>query len=131
MNDDQRLHEAFQASRVSERGDAPPFGRVVAGRGRSTGRRRGLAPGLLAAGVIAVLLIAIRLRNPSAPARDLEMARQVMAWRSATDFLLPASAPGLLSSVPRIGTAPAGSPLQALDPGSALGPPVLPRSPRS
>jgi hypothetical protein len=39
--------------------------------------------------------------------------------------------PGLLSSVPRIGEAPAGSPLQALDPGSVLGPPILSRSPRS
>ena len=61
----------------------------------------------------------------------IELARQVMAWRSPTDFLLPAPMPGLLSSVPRIGEAPAGSPLQALDPGRVLGPPVLPRSPRS
>jgi hypothetical protein len=99
MNDDQRLHDAFQASRVAERAEAPPFARVLAGRRPKP--RRDAAPALIA------------------------------AWRSPTDFLLPASAPGLLSSVPRIGEAPAGSPLQALDPGGTLGPPVLSRSPRS
>ncbi len=132
MNDDHRLQEAFQASRASERADAPPFGRVMAGRVRRAGRRRGLVPGLIAVGgAIAMLMIAILSRTHSDPALDLELARQVMAWRSRTDFLLPASVPGLLSSVPRIGEASAGSPLQALDPGSVLGPPVLPRSPRS
>jgi hypothetical protein len=129
MSDDQKLHEAFQAARASERADTPPFGRVMAGRAR---RRRGLVPGLIAiGGAIAVLTIMILSRSHSDPAGELELARQVMAWRSPTDFLLPAPMPGLLSSVPRIGHAPAGSPLQALDPGSVLGPPVLPRSPRS
>jgi hypothetical protein len=124
------LHDAFQASRASERSSVPPFGRVVAGR---VGRRRGrlgLVSGLVATGgVIAALLIALRTRANSDTGPVLELARQVMAWKSSTDFLLPA--PGLLGSVPRIGEAPAGSPLQALDPGSALGPPVIPRSPRS
>jgi hypothetical protein len=130
MNDD-RIREIFQASRLSERADVPPFGRVVAGRLRA-GRRRGLVPGLIAAGgAVAVLAIVLLSRNHSDPSADLELARQVMAWRSATDFLLPASVPGLLSQVPRIGEGPAGSPLQALDPGNVLGPPALPRSPRS
>ncbi len=131
MNDDQRLHDAFQASRVAERAEAPPFARVLAGRRPKP--RRDAAPALIAAGMALVLLtvaILSRGRGPN-PAGDLELARQVMAWRSPTDFLLPASAPGLLSSVPRIGEAPAGSPLQALDPGGTLGPPVLSRSPRS
>ena len=128
MNDDQRLHDAFQALRAAERSDVPPFGRVIAGRPRRGGRRR-LVSGLLATGgAIAALVIALRAGGPDAMP-ELELARQVMAWRSSTDFLLPA--PGLLGSVPRIGEAPAGSPLQALDPGSALGPPVIPRSPRS
>jgi hypothetical protein len=132
MNDDHQLRETFQASRASERADAPSFGRVMAGRDRSAGRRRGLVPGLIAVGGVAVLTIAVlsRGRRPD-PALDLELARKVMAWRSPTDFLLPASVPGLLSSVPRIDQAPAGSPLQALDPGSVLGPPVFPRSPRT
>ena len=129
MSDDHRLHEAFQASRALERVDTPPFGRVVAGRARSAGRRRGLVPGLIAVGgAIAMLTIAILSRSHPDPVGELELARQVMAWRSPTDFLLPAPMPGLLSSVPRIGEAPAGSPLQALDPGRVLGPPVLPRA---
>ena len=130
MNDDQRLHEAFQATRASERADAPLFGRVLTGRVQRRGRR--LVPGLLALGTaLALLITAVRSLSRRDPAPELELARQVMAWRSSTDFLLPASAPGLLSTVPRIGEAPPGSPLQALDPGSVLGPPVLPRSPRS
>ncbi len=132
MNDEHRLHEAFQASRASERAEAPLFGRVVAGRAGGPPRRRRVVSGLLAlGGALALLVLAIRTRGRAEPARDLELAREVMAWRSATDFLLPASMPGLFSPVPRLGEAPAGSPLRALDPGSALGPPVLPRSPRS
>lgn len=131
MNDDRRLHDAFQSQRAAERGAAPPFGRVLARPGPK--RRRGAIPALLAIGGAAALLVAavVSRGRGSGSARELEMARQVMAWRSPTDFLLPAPAPGLFSSVPRIGQAPAGSPLQALDPGSPLGPPVLPRSPRS
>ena len=130
MNDDRRLYEAFQASRASERGHTPPFGRVVTGRTRGARRRRGLVPGLIAVGG-AVAVFVILARGQSNPAEDLEMARKVMAWRSPTDFLMPAAVPGLHSPVPRIGEAPGGSPLRALDPGGVLGPPELPRSPRS
>lgn len=130
MNEDQKLHDAFQASRAAERSSVPPFGRVVAGRAGRRKGRLGVVSGLLAtAGVIAALLIAVRARAGSDTVPVLELARQVMAWKSGTDFLLPAT--GLLGSVPRLGEAPAGSPLQALDPGSALGPPVISRSPRS
>lgn len=130
MNDDRRLHDAFQASRTSERAETPPFGRVVAGRVRRAKSRRGLVLALVAvAGAIAVFVS--RSRGGSNAEHDLDLARRVMAWRSSTDFLLPESMPGLLSSVPRIGLAPAGSPLQSLDPGRVLGPPELPRSPRS
>ena len=130
MNDDQHLHEAFQASRAAERADAPPFRRVMTG--RAPAGRRSMIPALLViGGAITVVVATIVLRSGPDPAQDLELARQVMAWRSPTDFLLPATVPGLLSTVPRIGEAPAGSPFQALDPGNVLGPPVLPRSPRS
>jgi hypothetical protein len=130
MNEDQRLHEAFQASRAAARAHTPPFGRVMTGRAPA-GRRR-VRPALLAiGGALTVVVGAIVLRSGPDPAQDLELARQVMAWRSPTDFLLPATVPGLLSTVPRIGEAPAGSPFQALDPGNVLGPPILPRRPRS
>jgi len=133
MSDDRQLHEAFQASRAAERAKAPPFGGVLTGRGPGAGRRRGVVPGLMVlGGALAALVVAMLFRSSrSDPVLELELARQVMAWRSPTDFLLPASVPGLLSSVPRIGEAPVGSPLRALDPGSELGPPILPRSPRS
>lgn len=128
MNDDNQLYEAFQASRVWERADTPPFDRVLAG--RVPRRRHRLVPGLVTLGAaIALLIIVVRSLSRPDPAPDLELARQVMGWRSSTDFLLPPSAPGLLSTVPRIGVALPGSPLQALDPGGVLGPPVLPRSP--
>ena len=130
MNDEQ-LRDIFQASRASEHGAAPPFARVLSGPPTRHPRRAGLVGGLLAAGsAAAVLFIALRAKVPPDSAGDLEMARQVMAWRSSTDFLLP-SASDFLISVPRIGVAPYGSPLQSLDPGSALGPPALSRSPRS
>jgi hypothetical protein len=128
MNDDDRLHEAFQAARVSELADTPPFRRVLAGRVRS--RRQRLVPKLLTLGaVIVVLIIAVGSLGRPDPDPDVELARQVMAWPGITDFLLPASAPGLLSTVPRIAEAVPGSPFQALDPGGVLGPPLLPRSP--
>ncbi len=130
MSDDDQITEAFQALRSAERAKTPPFGRVVAGRPRTRKRRLRLVSGVLAAGAAAVIVgLGLRLRG-SDTTRTMELARQVMAWRSRTDFLLPAE-PGLLSSIPRIGGAPDGSPLQTLDPGSPLGPPALPRSPRS
>lgn len=128
---DRDLHEAFQASRAAERAEAPPFRRVLRGRagpGRTRGPIRGL---LLVGGAAALVVMVVLLSRPEKSEPELELARRVMAWRSPTDFLLPADAPGLLSFVPRIGEAPAGSPLQALDPGGVLGPPILSRSPRS
>jgi len=128
---DRDLHEAFQASRSAERAAAPPFRRVLRGRagpGRARGQVRGL---LLAGGGAALVIMAVLLARSGRSESELEVARRVMTWRSPTDFLLPANAAGLLSFVPRIGEAPAGSPLQALDPGSVLGPPILTRSPRS
>ncbi len=130
MNDDQ-LREIFRASRASEHRATPPFARVLAAPAKRKPGRGALVGGLLAAGsAAAVLVIALSARTPSDSVRDLEMAHQVMAWRSSTDFLLPAASDFLIS-VPRIGVAPYGSPLQSLDPGSALGPPALSRSPRS
>lgn len=128
---DRDLHQAFQAARSTERAAAPPFRRVLEDRA-GTPRKPRLVPRLLLiGGAAALVVLTVQLDRPEDPVSELELARRVMAWRSPTDFLLPANAPGLLSFVPRIGEAPAGSPLQALDPGSVLGPPVLPRSPRS
>lgn len=130
-DDDHDLRRVFRAARDAERSHAPPFRRVLDGRPRRP-RRSVLVPGLLALGCAAAVAgMVVVLRPPASPAADLELARRVMAWRSPTDFLLPANAPGLLSSVPRIGQAPSGSPLRALDPGNVLGPPLLLRSPRS
>jgi hypothetical protein len=126
---DRDLYEAFQAARTSERAAAPAFRRVLAG--RAGARRRSLVPGLFAAGGAVALVGWLVLNRPGRPDADLELARRVMAWKSPTDFLVPADSPGLLSFVPRIGQAPAGSPFQALDPGGVLGPTVLTRSPRS
>lgn len=128
MTDDSKLHQLFQSGRAAERTETPPFGRVMA---RRVPPRHWTLPSLVVAGATAVLAAAVVLfQGGDDPTRELEMARQVMAWRSSTDFLLPVSVPGLVS-LPRIGAAPAGSPLQALDPGNVLGPPALPRSPRS
>jgi hypothetical protein len=133
MTDDARdLLDIFRAARAVERPDAPPFRRVVEGRSPNTRRRRALVPGLLlAGGAIAVVVAMTRLGRTPDSSRELELARRVMAWRSPTEFLLPASQSGLLSSVPRIGAAPPGSPLEALDPGNTLGPRFPIRSPRS
>lgn len=128
---DRDLHEAFQAARRMERAGAPPFRRAREGR---VDRRRTFGPAggvLLLAGAAALLLLMVRLIRFEQSTSEHELARRVMAWRSTTDFLLPADAPGLLSFVPAIGKAPAGSPLQALDPGNVLGPPILTRSPRT
>jgi hypothetical protein len=131
-DDDRDLREAFRAVRADERPGAPAFRRVVEGRSPDARRRRALLPGLLlAGGVIAVILAVARVARTPDSGRELELARRVMAWRSPTEFLLPASQAGWLSSVPRIGAAPPGSPLEALDPGNALGPRFPVRSPRS
>jgi len=48
MNEDQQLHDAFQASRALERSSVPPFGRVMAGRVARRRRRLGMVSGLRA-----------------------------------------------------------------------------------
>ncbi len=132
MDDDRDLLQAFRAARAEGRSGAPPFRRVVEGRRPDARRRRALIPGLLVAGgTIAGVLLVTRLARAPDSAAELELARRVMAWRSPTEFLLPASQSGLLSAVPRIGAAPPGSPLEALDPGNTLGPRFPVRSPRS
>jgi hypothetical protein len=131
-DDDHDLRDIFRAARTVERPGAPPFRRVVEGRSPNTRRRRALVPGLLlVGGAIAVVLALFRLGRTPDSGQELELARRVMAWRSPTEFLVPPSQSGLLSSVPRIGAAPPGSPLEALDPGNTLGPRFRVRSPRS
>jgi len=127
MPDDRELRAAFQAQRAAERERAPGYSRVIAGRGMARRRPRGL----LLAGALAVLtLVAVLLLVPSRAARELAAARRVMAWESPTAFLLPASTPPLLDSLPRFGYSVPGSALRALDPGGPLGP-SLTRSPGS
>jgi hypothetical protein len=131
-DDDRDLRNVFRAARAADRSGTPPFRRVVEDRSREARRRRGLVPGLLlAGGAIAIVLAMLRLGGTADSAKELELARRVMAWRSPTEFLLPASHSGLLSAVPRIGATPPGSPLEALDPGNSLGPRFPIRSPRS
>ena len=125
---DRDLEHAFRSLREAERREAPGFRRVVEGRVEA---RRAWPPvlGWLAAGsaVAVALLFVLPARSRSA---ELELAREVLAWRSPTDFLLPPSIPDVLTSVPDLRRAVAGSPLVALDPGGELGPPATSRSPQ-
>ena len=120
LDDDRDLREAFRAERQAERDDAPPFARVLAGRARprKTALRWVLAAGVAAAGVIAV---AKAVRPGVGAAGDLELARRLSSWSSPTEFLLRVSRADLLAAPPRLGEAPTGSPLKALDPGGPLG----------
>ena len=128
-DDERRLREVFQAHREVERLRAPGFRSIVTGR---SGRRpRSVIPALVVVAMAGLMVLTLSIRNSKARQADLELARQVMSWRSPTEFLLPASAPGLAAPGSRIDEAPAGSPLKALDKGGALGPPITARSPRS
>lgn len=130
MTDDERLlREAFQAQRGMERARATGFRSVLEGR-RAPGRRSLPVP-VLGVVVTALAVLGLAIRRSEARRSDLELARQVMQWRSPTEFLLPAAVPGLAPMVSRIDEAPAGSPLKALDQGGALAPPLTGRSPRS
>lgn len=130
MTDDERLlREAFRAQRVVERAGAPGFRSVLEGR-RARGRRSLPVP-VLGVVVTALAVLGLAVRRSEARRSELELARQVMQWRSPTEFLLPAAVPGLAPLVSRIDEAPAGSPLKALDQGGALAPPLTARSPRS
>jgi hypothetical protein len=129
-DDEHRLREAFQAQRAVERARAPGFRRVLEGRARRR-HRTSAVPALVVVATAGLVVLTVSIRRSETRRAELELARQVMNWRSPTEFLLPASVPGLLPAVPRIDEAPAGSPLKALDPGGALGPPNPTRSPRS
>ncbi|HEV8356582.1 MAG TPA: hypothetical protein VGQ17_07405 [Gemmatimonadales bacterium] len=125
LDDDRDLRDLFQAARRAEGEAAPPFARVLAGRSVSTPRRRWLKWTLAATAALAgIVLIAKVVRPPSGPAQALEIARELSSWRSPTEFLLRVPGAELLGNPPRLGEAPAGSPLKALDPGGPLGPPV-------
>lgn len=129
-DDERRLREAFQAQREVDRAQVPGFRSIV--NGRSGQRPRSSAMPVLAIVLMAGLIVlTVSIRKSGARQAEIELARQVMSWRSPTEFLLPASVPGLAPSVSRIDEAPAGSPLKALDRGGAFGPPITVRSPRS
>ena len=129
-DDDRRLREAFQRQRAAEHARAPGFPGVL--EGRRVRRPRSLAVPALAVVVCAGLLVlGVSIQRTASRGADLELARQVMSWRSTTGFLLPAAVPGLAFPMSRIDEAPAGSPLKILDHGGALGPPITGRSPRS
>jgi hypothetical protein len=77
-----------------------------------------------------VLLVAgARLWRAGVEHRELQLARQVMEWRSPTDALLALPLVGLPSRSPAPGVSPEGSPLGAFDPGAPLGPTSTVRSP--
>ena len=130
MSDDPELERVFRLLRSVERlrVPVPAFGQV-----RSRKLRKGPvgvpALGWLALGSAAALLLWLGLSAWSR-AGELAMARQVLAWRSPTEFLLPDTVPEVLRGVPDLERAVAGSPLAALDPGGELGPPDTSRSPR-
>jgi hypothetical protein len=127
IDDERRLREAFQAHREVERLQAPGFRSIVTGR---SGRRpRSVIPALVVVAMAGLIVLTLSIRKSEARRAELELARQVMSWRSPTEFLLPASVPGLAAPGFRIDEAPAGSPLKVLDQGGALGPPITPRSP--
>ena len=128
--DDGRLREMFQTQRAMERGRAPDF--PAARRGRPAPAPRSSTVPALAIVILASLVVmAVSLRRSETRRAELELARQVMSWRSPTEFLLPDPVPGLVPMVSRIDEAPAGSPLKSLDTGGAFGPPATARSPRS
>ena len=117
---DRDLREAFQALRRADLAGTPTFLRVAESRPRPVGGLR-LVWGVA---VAVVLLVAAfgPLRAALRTRAELRMARQVMAWRSPTAFLLDAPVSDFLATIPAIGRSPAGSPLHTLDPGGALAP---------
>jgi len=131
MTDDEpRLRETFQVQRARERARAPAFRDVLQGR-PGPGHRSPAIPAFLAVAIAGLVLLLVSLGRTHARRAEAELAREVMSWRSPTEFLLPAWVPGLLPSVLRLDEAPPGSPLKALDHGGAFGPPNNSRSPRS
>jgi len=126
-SDDRDLRALFESARALERGAAPPFARVLAGRSSNPAPRRTALRWVALAGAAAaaVLAVARAIRSTGGPTpADLELARQVSSWRSPTEFLLRVPGVDLLSAPPALGRAPAGSPLKALDPGGPLGPSI-------
>lgn len=127
IDDERRLREAFQAQREVERLQAPGFRSIVTGR---SGRRpRSAIPALVVVAMAGLIVLTLSIRKSEVRQAEIELARQVMSWRSPTEFLLPASVAGLGAPDFRIDKAPAGSPLKVLDQGGAFGPPITPRSP--
>ena len=129
-DDERRLREAFQTQRAVEHARAPGFRSVL--EGRPAPKPRSLALPAMGAVVFAGLVVlGVSIRRSESRGEELELARQVMSWRSPTEFLLPAPVPGLAFPMSRIDEAPAGSPLKVLDLGGAFGPPITGRNPRS
>jgi hypothetical protein len=121
---DEDLHAAFQAERVAERGRVPSYVDVAAGRGEPRRRRARRIRWLLLSGALATVVAGFWLAGRTRSARELELARRVMATSNPTGFLLETPHLSLLDSIPRFGMSVPGSPLRALDPGGPLGPPL-------
>ena len=133
MNDsdgDRDLRTAFEALRSADLGGTPSFRRVAERWSRGPARRGGPAWGVVFAAVALFLVGLGPLRTALRTRAELRMARQVMVWRSPTEFLLDSRASDSISTIPAIGRSVAGSPLRALDPGGALEPSALSRSPQ-
>jgi hypothetical protein len=125
---DEDLHAAFQSERAVERGRVPPYAVVAAGRAGVRQRRPRRIRWLLVSGALATLVAGFWLVLQAISAREIDLARRVMAGKSSTGFLLEGPSISLLDSIPRFGMSVPGSPLRALDPGGPLGPPLT-RSP--
>lgn len=121
----QDLHAAFQAERAADRLRAPSYIEVVAGRGVQRPRPARRLRWLVLSGALATAVAGLWLVRQVQVARELELARRVMATASPTAFLLEQPRLSLLDSIPRFGTSVPGSPFRALDPGGPLGPPPI------
>src|SRR6185503_11429529 len=110
-DDDRRLREAFEIQRAGERTRTPGF-RGVLDRPPKRGPGFPAVSALVVAVILGLAVLIVSIRRADARGEELELARQVMSWRSPTEFLLPVSVPGLLPGVPRIDEAPPGSPLK-------------------
>ena len=107
-HDDPELYERFAAWRERERGSAPPFARVMAGR-RARHTRRWLQP-VMALGAVALVAVAIATwRRPAVEgdaALPPELAMVTGALRMPTDYFLDVAtsvSADEITNVPSIG----------------------------
>jgi hypothetical protein len=126
--EDQGIRNAFQAARDDERRTVPAFRQVLSGRSRQAPAWMPVLGWLAGGSAVAFLLLILLSPRAGPSAAELGLARSVVTPPSATDFLLDFPGAELLTGMPRLDRAVAGSPLTALDPGGPLDPSALSRS---